>query len=531
MKRIISRFSGRTKLLALGVLLALTAVIAIPTVKADWGPSRPTKQYSDGVAGFDHVTFDSFTGLPSDPAKNPSGITDERQFFNGKYPGATAYSDPMPEVKNGDDLTLEVYVHNNADSSLNTVPDGKGGYVGVAENTTVSVKLPTTSASTQQAKATISASNASPASVYDTLDFGSADGSNFKLSYVPGSASVQYKDANGNNVNKKVSDNIVTTGALIGPNLDGKMDGCFAYVEYVTLHVKVTTAPSNFTLNKKVAAPGDTVWKKSTTAKAGDTVKYELSFKNTGETTLNNVVLRDQLPNGMTIVPGTTKIYNSNYPNGVNAGTDAIVANGGISIGSYTAGANADVDFQAKLPTSDKLKCGENTLTNIGQAITGGVDVTDTAVVTVTKQCQGQPVYTCDAFDISQGDNRTVKVTNFKYTASNGATFSNVVINWGDNTSPLMTNNTVGQTHQYAANGTYNITAVAHFKVNGQDVTATGGNCAKTVTFTTPGTPPQTPPTQLVNTGAGDVFGIFAATAVLGAFAHRLFLSRKLARD
>lgn len=48
---------------------------------------------------------------------------------------------------------------------------------------------------------------------------------------------------------------------------------------------------------------------------------------------------------------------------------------------------------------------------------------------------------------------------------------------------------------------------------------------------TPPVTPPATPPTQLVNTGAGDVIGIFAATAILGAFAHRWFLSRRLARQ
>ena len=41
----------------------------------------------------------------------------------------------------------------------------------------------------------------------------------------------------------------------------------------------------------------------------------------------------------------------------------------------------------------------------------------------------------------------------------------------------------------------------------------------------------QTAPTTLVNTGAGDVAGLFAVVAVAGAFAHRLFTSRRLSRQ
>lgn len=52
-------------------------------------------------------------------------------------------------------------------------------------------------------------------------------------------------------------------------------------------------------------------------------------------------------------------------------------------------------------------------------------------------------------------------------------------------------------------------------------------NCSTTP----PVKPPVTPPTVLPNTGAGDVVGIFASVAVVAAFAHRLFLSRKLSRN
>ncbi|HLZ15227.1 MAG TPA: hypothetical protein VKQ34_04525 [Candidatus Saccharimonadales bacterium] len=43
-------------------------------------------------------------------------------------------------------------------------------------------------------------------------------------------------------------------------------------------------------------------------------------------------------------------------------------------------------------------------------------------------------------------------------------------------------------------------------------------------------TPPQTPPTQLVNTGPGSVIALFAGTTITAFFAHKFFLSRRLRR-
>jgi len=140
-----------------------------------------------------------------------------------------------------------------------------------------------------------------------------------------------------------------------------------------------------------------------------------------------------------------------------------------------------------------------------------------------------QPTYACDAFHVTIGDNRTVTVDKFTFTASDKSKLDSVVLDWGDS-SNLTTNNLVGQKHQYKQDGEYTI-SLSTFKVNGKTVNVSG-NCSQTVKFTTPGTPPPTtPPTTLVNTGAGDVIGLFGAVAVLGAFAHRLFLSRRLSRQ
>lgn len=154
------------------------------------------------------------------------------------------------------------------------------------------------------------------------------------------------------------------------------------------------------------------------------------------------------------------------------------------------------------------------------------------------------PAYKCDLLDITAGKDRKVTISNFNTTATNGAVFKNAVIDWGDNSSRLTIANPVGQTHQYAKDGTYIVSAVAHFTVNGEDVTSNGPACQKQVTFTpnqppevTPPTPPTTPPTtptspstptELVNTGAGSMAGLFAATVIAGIVGFRAYLSRRL---
>jgi hypothetical protein len=165
--------------------------------------------------------------------------------------------------------------------------------------------------------------------------------------------------------------------------------------------------------------------------------------------------------------------------------------------------------------------------------------------VTVQKETPPPPTpsFMCTALGLVAEDNRRVKLNIFTTTASNGAVFKDAVINWGDNSALLTTGSVVGQTHQYAADGTYLVTAIAHFTVNGQDVTSGGAQCQKQVTFssnvpptvtppsTTSTTPTPAAPTALVNTGPGSVVGLFAATTAIGAVAHRWMLGRRLSRQ
>jgi uncharacterized repeat protein (TIGR01451 family) len=394
-------------------------------------------------------------------------------------------------------VKLQVYYHNTE------LPDsGK-----VAKDLTVKINIPTGSGATQTVSSKVSASNAN--TVNSTATVNLTDSAAY-LQYIPGSAVWKHNTGTNTNVKyveTKVSDNVVTSGA--GLRLEDEKP-CYNFAATVTVLARVMHP--GVSVDKYVRVKGQTEWQRSVNAKVGDSLQYEIAYKNTGNTTQNDVEFRDQLPKGISYVAGTTKLKSGNYPNGLNVTSNALVTDG-ITVGDYAPGAAAYVMFEAKVAGTD-LKCGENTLRNIGYVQPSGMNYYyNTADVVVNKACVNQPVYSCDAFGLAASANRTVTVNKFSYTAKNGATFKNVVINWGDNSSALTTNTPVGQKHSFAKDGAYTVTATAHFTVDGKDVTSNGPACTQKVSFNAP--------TELPNTGAGDVIGLFAAVTAAGALAHR----------
>ena len=341
---------------------------------AGYGPDRPTKAYYDGVPGFDHVTFNSFTGVPN--------IGDERNFLTGKIAGADGgFYDPMTKLRSNDEVLVRVYMHNNADSSLNA------SGVGVAKNTKVRVELPSAEAvaKNQSAKAFISADNAQPQEIYDTLDMKTEDNSAFAVNYVPGSAQVT-----SNEGTQPVSDAIVAGGVNFGDER-----GCFEFVKLVTFKVKIG-AP-NYTLEKTVRPDGSTSvndWKETMKVQPGATVEWRLNFKNTGSLQLKDTKIVDNLPAKATAVPGSVKLYDTNFPSGYQYPDSAIQANGrqiNLSVGNTNPGVRAIVTFKTKIAAAQDLECGLNTLKNVGYATptNGYGTITDDATVTVDgKECQ-----------------------------------------------------------------------------------------------------------------------------------------------
>jgi uncharacterized repeat protein (TIGR01451 family) len=389
----------------------------------------------------------------------------------------------------------------------------------VAKNFKIKIDFPTAAGTTQVTKVTMGGDNTNTITDTAVVNLNRADA---HLEFIPGSVHWKHNVGTRENIQlktEKIADSVILNGAVIE-----NVKPCHEFEATVTFMARVKVPSVG--INKYVHAAGGT--EKAVTSLAvqpGARVEYMVSAKNLSNENLTNVYVRDPLPKGLTYVPGTAKKYFGTYNGTVMSADEANAFFGGRkNIGTLLPGARGYITFEATVDSADKLACGTNTIKNVAVVDTDQTgEYNNSATVTVNKTCAEQPNYTCDMFHVVAGDNRTVKVDQFKTTATNGATFKDVTISWGDSSTALTTNNAVGQTHQYAADGTYNIVATARFTVNGQDKTATSALCAQKVSFE--GETPVAPP-ALPNTGAGETIGLFAGVSVAGAIAHRLWARR-----
>ena len=413
-------------------------------------------------------------------------------------------------------VKLQVYYHNQE------LPDsGK-----VANNLRVKIAMPNQPGKSQKVNASISADNAN--TVNDQVSI-NLDRSDAYLEYIPGSAVWKHNSGTNENVNfveQKISDEVVYGGqGLVVENAKP----CFNFEATVTVLARVRVP--GIKVDKTVRVKGEKEWKTSNTAKPGDTLEYMISYQNAGNSEHKNVIIGDNLPPKTSLVPGTTYLANKTNPSGVKYSSDN-VTNGGIVIGNYSPGANAFVKFDVKLPKESELQCGVTEFRNVGVARPEGMnEFYNTAITKVEKKCVDKPTYTCDLLEVKQLGGRKVSAT-VKYSATNGAKFKNVTYDFGDRSTPLVTDKTTVE-HEYAKDGTYTIAAKVRFAVNGKEETVTNESCAKTVKFESgkPITPPTpitpTTPNELPNTGPGDIAGIFASVTIAGAMAHRMVSARK----
>ncbi|MBP9738499.1 DUF11 domain-containing protein [Candidatus Saccharibacteria bacterium] len=357
----------------LGLLVGVTAVVALGAAAASaWGPDRTTYTVENPA---DHITFNSITNNPN--------VGDEREFVSIKDAANTndgGWRDSVT-VEPGKEYLVRVYAHNNAATSLNLT----------ALNTRVKANVPTTTGKNVMISGFVSADNAQPKEVWDDIKLSSTQ--NFNIAYVPGSARIYNNGYAAGGAGKPLPDSIVTSaGAQIGYNgADGKVPGCFQYANYVYFKVKPQfAAPNTYKVEKSVRKSGTTEWTQSVAAKAGDKVDYLVKYQNTGQVMQDKVVVVDKLPNGMTLVPNSTFLKNSNHPgDDFKPANQTGIVDGGLSIGNHTAGSGSYVKFSALVPAEAKLLCGPNTLKNWAYGAPAGSEASnDDADVTVTKECQ-----------------------------------------------------------------------------------------------------------------------------------------------
>jgi len=503
-----SIFSRIPKKLVAGVAIFAAIAGITSAAVAGFGPDRPTKDWTVDQNGFNHVTFNSFVNVPN-------GIGDERDFFRGGIVGSTTpWIDPVNDTKNEDTVEAKIYIHNNAASALNTAV----GAPGIAKDVTVKVVLPTNIATSQEASATISSSNASPVTISDTLSFTGINGSQFALEYVPGSAKLY---ANG--TSSTISDTLMTTGVNIG-----NQNGCFEFVREITFRMKVKKPGYQIQKVARIQGEGNDKWRKEVNAKIGDKVEWEIYFQNIGSTLLSNVSVLDVIPSFNKVVPGSIKLYNTSNPSGYTFPDSAIQANGkqvNLNISDYAPGANAYVRLTTEIQNVTELQCGVQQMANVVYVTPQGLGtLNDNAKVNVinANPCANpnpeNPTYSCSAVNVTKISGRKIQV-NVSATGApaNKVSVKNYEYNFGDGSTKLLTDKSTVE-YTFAKDGTYKINVLVTFRVEGVDKSV---ECSSLVTFA------PTTPTVLPNTGSSSLYGLLSAITVIGALLHRNWTVRK----
>lgn len=351
-------------------ILATLTLFAISPGALAYGPERQTFTMAEPA---DYVTFNSITDNPV--------LGDERNFV--RIAEADSNSTFKDEIKLEPGKVYEVYIgyHNNAKSSLNQTG------AGIARGTKVAVQYPTNVTPSEKGtiSAIISAVNANPKEVWDEAYITSDV--DVTLNYVVGSAKI-YNDWGSNG-------SILSTalfgedGTYIGLNeLNGLLPGCAEYSGHILIKFKANTTGAK--VEKTVSLDGEN-FTKEVDVKPGDEITYKVEFTNTGTTNLSNVTFHDELPEGLTLVEGTTYLKYSTEST-TNKMTDLIASNG-YNTGLYGPGTGATITYKVKVSDNQEF-CGS--LVNKIFVNYDGGETTDGAIINVKGDNCEEPVYDCE---------------------------------------------------------------------------------------------------------------------------------------
>lgn len=467
LRTITSKIASVPKVVKSTVLVAATLAFVSGVVYAGWSPDRPVYDWNkpaDQIGSMNGPVFNSFINTPY--------YGDERAFFDARMSNSNDTKDVLPYVTTGTrEVILRTYVHNNANQSTNA------SGLGVAKGAKVRIDLPTGTNTALRMRSYISATNATE--VTDTAEL--VDSQAFAISYIPGSAKM-YNSANANGA--ALADSIVTTGANIGYNTpNGEVPGCFQYQTFVEIHVKIQVP--EVTILKEVKSPTDTAWKKESTVKPGETVKWMVTVRNTGSVRLDETTATDALPPHMTVVPGSVK-RTDGANNSVVQNDSALFTTGGINFKSYAPAAALYIRFDA-VAKGDfdgcEVRVRNQAFVKSTQTPT---DKKDTADLIIKKDNCTPPVkiVTCDALTAPKYTLKTGESTVF--TASGTAT-NTTISGYIFTVNGTVVQDSAANSYTFVqnSNGTYNVAVTVKSPIGN----VTSQSCAKTVDVTTEVTP------------------------------------------
>lgn len=449
---------------------------------------------------------------------------DERGFYAANYTGIADGGKHVIDIEPGQEISLSIYVHNNAHPSLN-----ESG-AGVAEDTRVSASLPTGIGKTLRSVSQISTNPDKVQAGYKSLV---SDDVTFKsdvpvyLEYVADSAEIFTDSAafkNGYPLNDDFDENgqpeagsiFHNNGTLIGHDaLDGEIPGCFEYQASVVYRVRVVAADIEF--DKQVInvtdyaeseQNGPVEFQETVNAEPGDTLQWYLPFRNNNPRPLENVIVRDVLPAYLEVVPGSVQLVDSKrtltLPDEVLFGTQGVNAETYLPVSQddleQPVHANPSGYLTYKTTVTDEFNACEALLNNTMLVrYEGSSEEADQASVRVTKD-------DCD-FACDQLTKEAISENLYKFTLEatvNETTFNHFELDFGDGQSVQIAGDDVTVNgsrysamvqHEYSQAGRY----TAKFTVFTGEGSATSSDCQVVVTVDGDN---ENPP-ELPNTGAG----------------------------
>ena len=359
-----------TRLLNLSALTLGLSLLSITSASA-WGPERTTFTMENPAT---YPTFNSITDNPT--------IGDERDFVRvGEIDAKVTDLKDEVVVSPGKQYLVYVYFHNNASATLNDSAHKNAGVaLGTRMSTTFSTVLTPSEKGTISAK--ITAKNSNPNAVWDEAYMTTA-ANKILLHYVPGSAKI-YNDW-------KLNGSIMPTtlfteeGALLGLNgLNGVIPGCEEYHGVVTYVLQAEELGGS--IDKTVSKDGVN-FGESINLQPGEEAYYQLAITNTGNIALTNAVVKDTLPDGLSLVPGSITLR-ANDSTVEEQQSDSIFTTG-FNLG--TIGTGNVVYLKYKVKASDNFDCNGTELKNSATLIYDsdvktGDSREDSVTITVKKE-------------------------------------------------------------------------------------------------------------------------------------------------
>jgi hypothetical protein len=148
------------------------------------------------------------------------------------------------------------------------------------------------------------------------------------------------------------------------------------------------TANPDFYVELAVAMPGGSCWDKEVGIdKTSSRIELLVQYQNLSGVGQEDVNVRAVFPDGVTLVPATTELYNSRHSDGLLLDNNS-VDNEGENIGTYADGANAFLRYEAQLPLETDTPCGSSTFTVTAEVKPSGLPEEIRSVdVNVSREC------------------------------------------------------------------------------------------------------------------------------------------------